>query len=235
LDFRQLKQTSLRFIQASKPNPCLVTLAVLAYGWLSSYITQRINGMPFELDLNALENGQMAGLILDNRANVTVVSSAFLLALQAAIAIVHYGYLRYCLCVVRGEPSGYRDLLYGFEFPLKAVLLWAARQILAMIGYVLLIVPGIIVECTYCMAFRLLCDHPDWGVIRCLRESRSMMRGRKWEWFCLHLSFLGWYILTVFPVLSIFVDPYVVLTESIYYQRLTISAPPDMEPQPPNE
>ena len=227
MEFRQLKQASLRHIQTGKPNPCLVTLAVLAYGWLSSYIAQRINGMPFVIDVTAVENGTLAGLIRDNRENVSFFASVFLLALQAMIAIVHYGYLRYSLCVVRNEQTGYRDLLYGFEFPVKAVLLWAARQILAMIGYALLIVPGIIIECTYCMAFRLLCDHPEYGVIRCMRESRLMMRGRKWEWFRLHLSFLGWYLLTVFPVVSVFVDPYVVLTESSYYQRLSTEKQPE--------
>ena len=44
MDRRVLKNQALALIQTSRPNPCLITLAVLTYGWLVTWITQRIGG-----------------------------------------------------------------------------------------------------------------------------------------------------------------------------------------------
>ena len=81
------------------------------------------------------------------------------------------------------------------------------------------------------MASFLQVDHPDWSPVRCMRESRLMMRGHKWELFVLQLSFLGWQILATIPGVSIFVKPYVAFTETVFYENLRAPA----APQPPQE
>ena len=55
-----------------------------------------------------------------------------------------------------------------------------------------------------------------------------MMRGHKWELFVLQLSFLGWQILATIPVVSVFVKPYVSITETVFYENLRAA-----NPQPP--
>lgn len=71
----------------------------------------------------------------------------------------------------------------------------------------LLIIPGIIAAYRYRMALYLLLDNPNMSVYQCIRESKRMMVGHKAELFVLDLSFLGWYILSAVPFVSIWVTP----------------------------
>ena len=100
-----------------------------------------------------------------------------------------------------------------------------------MVASAALLVPGLILSYAYAMASFLQVDHPDWSPVRCMRESRLMMRGHKWELFVLQLSFLGWQILATIPGVSIFVKPYVAFTETVFYENLRAPA----APQPPQE
>lgn len=47
----------------------------------------------------------------------------------------------------------------------------------------------------YTLAYHLLLDHPDWTAREALRESKVLMEGRRWSYFVLELSFLGWGLL----------------------------------------
>lgn len=225
----ELKYRSLRLIQTTRPNPCLVTLAVLAFSWLVNWITQRIGGQPFYIDMDALANMDIENAYGMDWGLVTPVSAAFFLAFEALSILLNFGYNRYCLNVCREQKCGFYDLLAGFELPLKALVLWILTRLVTMLLTFLLIVPGIIAAYMYSMATRLLCDHPDWSPVRCMRESRQMMRGHKWELFTIHLSFLGWMILSVIPAVSVFTDPYILLSETNYYLALSDWTPPEEE------
>ena len=65
------------------------------------------------------------------------------------------------------------------------LLLWA----------LLLYVPCLIKVCSYAMTDYLAVDHPDWSANQCITESRRLMDGHKWRYFCLNISFIGWFIL----------------------------------------
>lgn len=47
----------------------------------------------------------------------------------------------------------------------------------------------------YALAVYVLLDHPDWGALDCLNESKALMLGRRWSFLLLCLSFLGWELL----------------------------------------
>ena len=64
---------------------------------------------------------------------------------------------------------------------------------------------------------RMLLEHPEMGVMACIRESKRLMAGRKGELFVMDLSFIGWTILTIIPFVSIFVTPYMQTTFAAYY------------------
>lgn len=220
MDRRELKARAMTLIQSVRPNPCLVTLAVLAFGWMVTWMTQRIGGQPFYMDLDAMEAMDFEHVFGFDWGNVTLVSSLFLIAFEVLSVYLNFGYVKYGLNVCREEKSGFGDLLSGFEYSFRVIVLWLLTRIVCTLLSFLLIIPGIIAAYGYSMSERLLCDHPDWSPVRCMRESRAMMKGHKWELFVLELSFLGWVLLTMIPVASIFVKPYIALTETTYYLRL---------------
>lgn len=210
----------MRLIQTARPNPCLVTLAILAFSWLTSGLSQRIGGQPLIINLEAAAAMDYANVYTFDWNNVAPIPTTILLALEVLSILLSIGYNRYCLNVCREEAASFSDLLAGFEFPLRAILLWILTHLIVALLSILLVIPGLIAFYSYIMAPRLLCDHPDWSVMRCLRESRRLMHGHKWEMFVLHLSFLGWILLTIIPIASVFVEPYIGLTETTYYLKL---------------
>lgn len=226
----EMKLRARSLINSTRPHPCLVTFALLAFIWLVNYLAQKIGGQPILIDLDAVQALDYRNVIHIDMANAEFVPTTILILFQLAIIILSYGYTAYTLHVVRGEASGYGNLLDGFGIAWRAIALTLLIDALVMVASVALLIPGLILSYAYGMATYLQVDHPDWSPIRCMRESRLMMRGHKWDLFVLQLSFLGWQILASIPGVSIFVKPYVSLTETVFYENLRAA-----RPQPPYE
>lgn len=224
----EMKQRARYLLATTRPHPCLVTLALLAFGWIVNYLAQKIGGQPILVDLNAVEALDFRNMVRIDLANTEFVPTAILIAFQLVIIILSFGYTGYLLRVVRGEASGVGNLLDGFGIAGRAIVLTIFIDVLVALASTLLFVPGIILSYAYAMARRLQMAHPDWSPVRCMRESRYMMRGHKWDFFVLQLSFLGWFILATIPGVSVFVKPYVSLAETVFYENLRAAAP-----QPP--
>ena len=62
----------------------------------------------------------------------------------------------------------------------------------------LLVVPGVVKALAYAMTNYIAVDHPDWTANQCITESRRLMDGHKWRYFCLNVSFIGWFLLMAF-------------------------------------
>lgn len=63
----------------------------------------------------------------------------------------------------------------------------------------------------------------DLGTIDCMKSSIKMMKGHKWEYFVLYLSFIGWGILATltFGIGYIWLIPYTTLTFTNYYKDIS--------------
>lgn len=55
-----------------------------------------------------------------------------------------------------------------------------------------------------------------------ITRSREIMNGNKWKLFCLHFSFIGWYILSAFTlgIGLLFLAPYVKASEAAFYDSI---------------
>jgi uncharacterized membrane protein len=85
----------------------------------------------------------------------------------------------------------------------------------------LLIIPGIIASLSYTVAPLIMADGED-DAMECIRKSKSMMNGYKWDYFKFSFSFIGWILLGVitFGLAYIYVIPYVLVSEVLYYEEL---------------
>ena len=105
------------------------------------------------------------------------------------------------------------------EFTLAAIL-----SPLCMMGevYMEVKIPGIIATYAYTQTFYIMLDHPDMSPLQAIRASRQLMRGHKFEYFLLQLSFLGWSFLSLFTfgLLEIWLKPYAEVTYAGYYNAL---------------
>ena len=86
----------------------------------------------------------------------------------------------------------------------------------------LLIVPGIIKMYAYSMTPYILVDYPELSANQAINLSRKMMKGHKFDLFFLHLSFIGWGILTLFTagVGMLWLMPYMMTAQAAFYQDI---------------
>lgn len=84
----------------------------------------------------------------------------------------------------------------------------------------LFIIPGIIKGFSYAMTQYILADCPDVKATDALKLSMRMMKGHKWEYFVLGLSFIGWGLLSVLTlglVGAFYAGPYMRSSFAQYY------------------
>ena len=55
-----------------------------------------------------------------------------------------------------------------------------------------------------------------------MKKSREMMKGHKWQYFCLCFSFIGWFLLTPFTlgILLFWLIPYIGVTTALFYDGI---------------
>ncbi|MCL1990689.1 MAG: DUF975 family protein [Defluviitaleaceae bacterium] len=66
-----------------------------------------------------------------------------------------------------------------------------------LVYFIVSVITGVIlivIVFDYVLTVDLLKDHPEWKAMEIIRESRRLMKGKKWQFFLLGLSFIGWYI-----------------------------------------
>ena len=110
----KLRARSLILTNPPRPHPCLVTLALLAFIWIVNYLAQKIGGQPILIDLNAVQKLDYQNMIRIDFANAEFVPTAILILFQLVDIVLSYGYIAYQLRVVRGEASGFGNLLFRF-------------------------------------------------------------------------------------------------------------------------
>lgn len=115
-------------------------------------------------------------------------------------------------------------ILDGFKNNyLNNVLTMFVSGIFVALGIVCLIVPGIIVALGLALVPYILAAKPELGMMDTFKLSWELMKGHKWEYFVLCLSFIGWLILDVLTlgILGIFyVHPYLNQTQAVFCDRL---------------
>ncbi|MGE5540822.1 MAG: DUF975 family protein [Bacillota bacterium] len=107
----------------------------------------------------------------------------------------------------------------------------ALRTILVFVGYVLLIVPGVIVSLMLTFTSQLVIDR-GLGPIEALKESAAMTRGNRWRLFLLVLALLGLNLLGALALLlGLFVTvPMSLLAFTHAYRTLSAQTTPVVEP-----
>ena len=125
-----------------------------------------------------------------------------------------------------GNPC-FNDLFKHYNIFGKAFLTGLLLRIFVALWTLLLIIPGFIASYSYSMTFYILADHPDMDIMTAIRTSKIMMKGHKWQLFCLQLSFIGWAILALFSlgIGYLFLTPYVGQATYAFYRNISGTAP----------
>ncbi|GAB1476966.1 DUF975 family protein [Bacillota bacterium] len=109
---------------------------------------------------------------------------------------LYLGYLTFVISIFRRKYLSPIEIFNGFEHFFKALGLMIVMNVFVLLWTLLFIIPGIIAALRYSMAFYIFADNPEMGIMEIINESKRMMRGNLWKFFCLQLSFIGWALLS---------------------------------------
>lgn len=186
------------------PLLCIMVISGLAY---------KIGGGTATYDVNTMK-------VTTNSVSptATIISTI----IELLIVIITAGYSKYLLNFVRTNKFDTNEIINTVkEKWLNIIIATILVGIIVGIGIVFCIVPGIILSLAYTFVTLLIIDSDISGV-DALKKSREMMKGYKLDYFVFTLSFLGWYILSIFTfgILLIWVIPYFNVANTIYYEKL---------------
>ena len=129
---------------------------------------------------------------------LTVIAVAALNWLSVLlIPLLIPGLCAFTLKLIRGAKPEITDLVSTYKNYLNALVAYVLYGVIIAVGYILFVIPGIIFTYMLAQIFYLLADNPQIGAVEVLKKSAEMMKGYKWKLFCLHLSFIGWYLLLI--------------------------------------
>lgn len=112
--------------------------------------------------------------------------------------------------------KNYIHNVWGYFLMVIFILLWTC----------LLFIPGIIMAFAYAMTPYILVDNPEMKAIDAIRKSRSMMKGHKFDFFYLGLSFIGWILLSILTlgIGLLWLIPYMQTSMAAFYNDLKMEA-----------
>jgi uncharacterized membrane protein len=138
-------------------------------------------------------------MVLISSITVPIPIVNIILALFIVPALV-LGFTMAFLRLARGQQFDLNTLFDGFKYIMKAFGLHFLTGLFIFLWSLLFIIPGIVAALRYSMAFHILADNPDIGVMEAIEKSKMMTQGYKLDIFIMYLSFMGWAILSAFTL-----------------------------------
>lgn len=109
-----------------------------------------------------------------------------------------------------------------FKYTIKIFVTMVFVSVLILVGSLLFIIPGILLSLAFTSISYTYMKHPELGVMDMVSTSWRMMKGHKFEYLVLELSFMGWVILSIFTcgILSFWLTPYYRMTLVRYFEEI---------------
>ncbi|MCR5625124.1 MAG: DUF975 family protein, partial [Lachnospiraceae bacterium] len=121
------------------------------------------------------------------------------------------------------EDTNVDSVLYAFKSGnYKNICLGMfERSIFITLWSMLFVIPGIVKSYEYRMVPYVLANDPNCTPAEAFAKSKQMMDGEKGNAFLLDLSFIGWYLLSLIPLVGLlYVTPYKKLTDAYLFDAL---------------
>lgn len=126
------------------------------------------------------------------------------------------------LRVAKKEEIQISDAFKGLNKTGRALWLNILIGLFTFLWSLLLVIPGIIKSYSYSMAYYVLADNPELTARQALARSKKIMKGHKFEFFVLQLSFFWWYLLVGITcgIAALYVAPYMSTTVTNFYNSI---------------
>lgn len=153
-----------------------------------------------------------------------VGAGIFGLVMALVGAAVSLGYHKYFTDLVLYNRAGSVGVLFDrFNIFFKAVGLQLFMGLFIGLWACLFFIPGIIASYRYALAPYYMAENPDIGIREAVNMSKQTMAGHKGRLFGLHISFIGWALLSALTlgIGDLWLNPYMKTAEAAFYIERT--------------
>lgn len=225
------KQRAKELLRTSKPSMLLAGMLYMLLTVIVSWLSLRLTGVDGETAMQAMDaisNGNSdQALILLEGAVPGGGASLIDMLLQLALTIVSVGFSLFVLNSVRNAGPVLGNLLDGFGMLPRLLFLLLLEGLYIFLWSLLFVIPGIIAAYRYSFAVYVMLDHPEYSASECIRRSKEMTQGFKWQLFVLDLSFILWDLASSVPgvgyLVQVYVTPYKEATKVLYYEEVRLA------------
>ena len=138
-------------------------------------------------------------------------------------SIVGVGYAKYNLNLVDKKNAAFETLFEYFSHWKTTTIARLLRALYVFLWSLLFIIPGIVAGFSYAMTDYILAEDPELTADEAISQSKSLMMGNKWRFFCLQFSFIGWDILATlaFGIGHLWLTPYKQAAYAAFYREVS--------------
>lgn len=176
--------------------------------------------------------GGIEGIDIDPAVLTTILAIVGVVAIIAIIfsfvymiigGAVSIGYASFNLDLIDEKDARVGSLFDHFDEWKKAFVARILQSIYIALWSLLFIIPGIMASFSYVMVSYVMAENPELSAREALKESRRIMKGNRWRFFCMTFSFIGWNLLVVLTlgIASLWVVPYEQAAIAAFYRDIT--------------
>lgn len=183
---------------------CAITVAVL-FGL--EYLFEVAGIQTWESFREAQLAAKRSGVDLAVASGHEALRMTFASGFSMFVQYIFQGIISFGMCVtllkcIKNDSQGWFSGAFGgFARPLEMFWLTMLMMIKIVLWALLLIIPGIIACFRYALAWYVKAENPEMSANACIKRSSELMDGRKRNFVILGLSYFGWFLLVVLPII----------------------------------
>ena len=133
------------------------------------------------------------------------------------------GLASFSLSIANKQEIRSNKLFEGFKIIPKATAIGLIQWIITLIGFVLLIIPGIILSLMCSQVYYIAKKNPDLDVIEVFKRSFQLMKGNKWQLFLLYLRYTLFFLLSFFTLFiwALWLIPQFHVANALFHEKIS--------------
>ena len=155
---------------------------------------------------------------------IIIIASLFAEVIYFVLgSFIGVGYAKFNLNLVDKKNAAFETLFEYFSHWKTTTIARLLRALYVFLWSLLFIIPGIVAGFSYAMTDYILAEDPELTADEAISQSKSIMMGNKWRFFCLQFSFIGWDILATlaFGIGHLWLTPYKQAAYAAFYREVS--------------
>ena len=155
---------------------------------------------------------------------IIIIASLFAAVIYFALgSFIGVGYAKFNLNLVDKKNAAFETLFEYFSHWKTTTIARLLRALYVFLWSLLFIIPGIVAGFSYAMTDYILAEDPELTADEAISQSKSIMMGNKWRFFCLQFSFIGWDVLATlaFGIGHLWLTPYKQAAYAAFYREVS--------------